>query len=159
MEVEIKSFSEQDVQSCAHLAASSSLKDVYGFSDYGWIEKLSKATDDPNNLLSVAWVGDRIAGFIWVHLKGAFLVAPYLRFIAVDPKFQGMGVGRRLLREFEEQTKHLGKSFFLLVSDFNLEAQKFYEKQGYRKVGELNDFAVPGVTEVIMVKQNIRETI
>ena len=31
MEVEIKSFSEQDVQSCAHLAASSSLKDVYGW--------------------------------------------------------------------------------------------------------------------------------
>ena len=104
-------------------------------------------------------MGDRIAGFIWVHLKGAFLVAPYLRFIAVDPKFQGMGVGRRLLREFEEQTKHLGKSFFLLVSDFNLEAQGFYGKQGYRKVGELADFAVPGVTEVIMLKQNIRETI
>jgi ribosomal protein S18 acetylase RimI-like enzyme len=159
MKVEIRLFNEADVQTCAALAASSSLKAVYGFTEQGWFEKLCNAHKDPNNLLFVAWVGSEIAGFAWVHLKGAFLVAPYLRFIAVDPRFQGLGIGGLLLDEFEERTKHLGKSFFLLVSDFNVGAQRFYQKQGYQRVGELADFAVAGVAEVIMVKSNYQDGI
>ncbi|ADY14323.1 GNAT family N-acetyltransferase [Sphaerochaeta globosa] len=154
MKVEIRPFTEDALQPCARLAASSALKDVYGFTEDSWFEKLRNAGKDPLNTVFVAWVGNEVAGFAWVHLKGAFLVAPYLRFIAVDPQFQGMGVGNLLLHEFEETTKHLGKSFFLLVSDFNQTAQLFYEKHGYCKVGELPDFAVAGVAEVLMCKQN-----
>ncbi len=159
MDVVIRAFTSEDLQSCARLAASSSLKDVYGFTEEGWLEKLSGAPKDENNLLFVAWVGDRIAGFAWVHVRGAFLVAPYLRFIAVDPLFQGFGIGKCLLDEFETKTKQLGRSYFLLVSDFNTGAQHFYEKQGYRRIGELKDFVVPGVQEIIMVKPNRAEKI
>jgi ribosomal protein S18 acetylase RimI-like enzyme len=127
---------------------------TYGFETKEWIGKLTKARNEEGNLLFVAEEEGRLAGFAWVHTHGAFLAAPYLRFIAVDPSFQGRGVGTLLLKEFEEQTRYLGKDWFLLVSDFNTGAQQFYEKHGYQRVGALPSFAKEGITEVIMVKKH-----
>ncbi|MGE4465227.1 GNAT family N-acetyltransferase [Sphaerochaeta sp.] len=129
---------------------------TYGFTVEGWIRKLTKARDEEGNLLFVAEEEGRLAGFAWVHTHGAFLAAPYLRFIAVNPSFQGRGVGTLLLKEFEEQTRNLKKDWFLLVSEFNIGAQQFYEKHGYQRVGALPGFAKEGITEVIMVKKHER---
>jgi ribosomal protein S18 acetylase RimI-like enzyme len=38
------------------------------------------------------------------------------------------------------------------VSDFNREAQGFYTKMGYRKVGELTDFIIAGHAEILLRK-------
>jgi ribosomal protein S18 acetylase RimI-like enzyme len=44
------------------------------------------------------------------------------------------------------------KDLFLLVSDFNVDAQNFYRQMGYLKVGEIADYVVPGVSELIFRK-------
>jgi ribosomal protein S18 acetylase RimI-like enzyme len=152
--MQIRQLKEEDIPLCANLASSLPLGKTYGFTVEGWIRKLKQARNEQGNLLFVAEEEDRLAGFAWVHTHGAFLAAPYLRFIAVDPSFQGRGVGALLLKEFEEQTRYLGKDWFLLVSDFNTGAQQFYEKHGYQRVGALPSFAKEGITEVIMVKKH-----
>jgi ribosomal protein S18 acetylase RimI-like enzyme len=38
------------------------------------------------------------------------------------------------------------------VSDFNREAQAFYAKMGYQKVGELADFIIAGHAEILLRK-------
>jgi ribosomal protein S18 acetylase RimI-like enzyme len=152
--MQIRQIREDDILLCAQLASSLPLGKTYGFTVEDWIRKLKQARNEEGNLLFVAEEEDRLAGFAWVHTHGAFLAAPYLRFIAVDPSFQGRGVGTLLLKEFEERTRPLGKDWFLLVSDFNTGAQLFYEKHGYQRVGALPGFAKEGITEVIMVKKH-----
>ncbi|NCC64172.1 MAG: N-acetyltransferase [Spirochaetia bacterium] len=152
--ITIRKLDEQDIDGCAHLSTSLALGVRYGFVKEQWIEKLKRAHQEKDNLLFLAEEQGRIAGFFWAHLSGAFLSAPYLRFIAVSPDFQGRGVGTLLLNEFEQQTRSMGKDWFLLVSDFNTSAQQFYEKQGYQRVGILPDFAKEGIAEIIMVKRH-----
>ena len=40
------------------------------------------------------------------------------------------------------------------VADFNPEAKRFYEKNGYRQVGEIPGLYREGITEYIMMKEN-----
>ncbi|MCW4012625.1 MAG: GNAT family N-acetyltransferase [Candidatus Bathyarchaeota archaeon] len=152
--MQIRQMREDDITPCANLATSLPLGKTYGFKTEEWIQKLQRACTEKGNLLFVAEEEGRLAGFVWVHTHGAFLAAPYLRFIAVDPEYQGRGVGTLLLKEFEELTRYLKKDWFLLVSDFNTGAQRFYERHGYQRVGELPGFAKEGVAEVIMVKKH-----
>lgn len=52
--------------------------------------------------------------------------------IYVEPLFQGEGVGCKLLKYVEKNSKEKGKSFvFLWVLEDNDPAIKFYEKNGY----------------------------
>lgn len=104
-------------------------------------------------LLFVAELGGKVAGFAWVEPKGAFASAPYLRLIAVDPSARGGGIGAALLAEFEARTAWVGRDWCLLVSDFNVQAQAFYARHGYVKVGSLPGFARPGIDEILMVKK------
>ena len=152
--MQIRQLIEEDLIPCATLACALPLGKTYGFTEEGWIRKLKQARQEAENLLFVAEEEGRLAGFAWVHTHGAFLAAPYLRFIAVDPSLQGRGVGTLFLKEFEDQTRYLKKDWFLLVSEFNIGAQQFYEKHGYQRVGALPGFAKEGITEVIMVKKH-----
>ncbi len=153
MKTTIRAMQSLDITDCAKIARQSTVAEVYGFTEAGWTGDLAAALDAKESILFVAeWEGET-AGFAWVHPRGAFQCAPYLRFIAVNPLFRGKGVGSELIREFERQTRHIKRDFVLLVSDFNFEAQSLYAKLGYQKVGELPGFLVNGVTEFIMVKK------
>ncbi len=153
MKATIRPMNLLDLTDCAKIAKTGPLAEVYGFTERNWVANLADALNNNENILFVAeWEGE-VAGFAWVHPRGTFLSAPYLRFIAVNQLFRGKGIGRQLLGEFERQTAHVKRDFVLLVSDFNFEAQSLYTKCGYQKVGELADFAVKGVTEFIMVKK------
>lgn len=55
--------------------------------------------------------------------------------IAVHPKFQGLGVGTKLLRAAEEEAHSRGhKRAELTVNPTNLSAIRFYERWGWRKL-------------------------
>jgi ribosomal protein S18 acetylase RimI-like enzyme len=54
-----------------------------------------------------------------------------------------------LLHAFEEETARASAHAFLLVSDFNEGAQRFYEREGYVRVGALPGLVLPDVAEVL----------
>ena len=61
-------------------------------------------------------------------------------------------VGTALMRHAEAHIFRTGPNVFLTVSHFNRRAQAFYRARGYRKVGDLPAYVVPGITEVLYRK-------
>ena len=92
-----------------------------------------------------------VCGFAWVVPTGAFGRSPYLRMIGVHPDRARSGIGARLLDEAEQRCG--ADDLFLLVSDFNTEAQAFYRRHGYTQIGAIPGFVLPDVTELIFRKR------
>jgi ribosomal protein S18 acetylase RimI-like enzyme len=92
-------------------------------------------------------------GYIWFSLDGTFARFPYVRNIAIKKEYRGKGIGKQLLSFFEEKGFNATTAVFLLVSNFNTEAQKFYREMGYQEVGRIPDLVRQGITEHIMMKK------
>lgn len=102
----------------------------------------------------VADIGDDTAcGFAWCLPKGAFGRSLYLRLIGVRPDVSRAGIGAALLSAAEQAALSLNTDLILLVSDFNTDAQRFYQRQGYTQVGAIPGYVLPDVAELIYWKQ------
>jgi ribosomal protein S18 acetylase RimI-like enzyme len=91
-------------------------------------------------------------GVCWFIARGAFGSGAYLRTLAVKEGLQGQGLGAELLQGYEAGSDNPPGGWFLLASDFNAGAHRFYARYGYREAGRLPDFAAKGVTERIYWK-------
>jgi ribosomal protein S18 acetylase RimI-like enzyme len=106
------------------------------------------AAGEPVGLARVV-VGGQPAG----HGFGQFGRGGYLQLIALRSGFAGRGLGQLLLAAVEELVALDSRDLFLLTSDFNHGAQRFYARAGYLRVGELPDFVRPGIAEIIYWKR------
>lgn len=66
--------------------------------------------------------------------------------------FRNNGIGHKLIRFSEKRIFDLSPNVFICVSDFNPHAQKLYRELGYKIVGELVDYIIPGHFEILMRK-------
>lgn len=96
----------------------------------------------------------RAVGFTWCLPKGGFGLSAYLKLIGVHPDQTGSGIGAALLTETERMAfAHGSSEMFLLTSDFNSAAQRFYRRQGYEQIGRIPAYILPGVAELIFWKR------
>ena len=102
--------------------------------------------------LAVATLDRSVVGFVLYHLHGTFHSSGYVRWIAVATQARGRGVGRALMRHAEAHIFRTGPNVFLTVSDFNRRAQSFYRTLGYRNVGAIPNYVIPGITELLYRK-------
>ncbi len=105
-----------------------------------------------NKQIHVALRQKECIGFMGVVNKGCFRKFSYLSLIAVKNGYRGQGVGTALLAHFEKIGFEKADRVFLLVSDFNKNAQSLYRKLGYRQVGTIPDLFKQGVSENVLVK-------
>ncbi len=63
------------------------------------------------------------------------------------------GIGSALLTEVERRSAEVASDLFLLVSDFNEAAQRFYQRHGFEQIGEVSGYVLPDVTELIFRKR------
>ena len=98
----------------------------------------------------LAKVAGEPAGFLMISMQGAFV--GYVQLLGVAPEFRGRGVGKALIEYAERRIFRETPNVFICVSDFNQEAQGFYAKMGYQKVGELADFIIAGHAEILLRK-------
>jgi ribosomal protein S18 acetylase RimI-like enzyme len=98
----------------------------------------------------VAEEDGRFAGFIILSLVG--VLNGYIRTIVVDPSQRGRGVGSQLIAFAESRIFAGSPNAFLCVTSFNDRARVLYERLGYQYVGELSDFFVRGVSELLYRK-------
>ena len=96
---------------------------------------------------------DDCLGFMYFMPKGVFGSYPYLHIVAVKEEYRNLGIGKQLIKYFEENSSNYSSTkYFLTVDDFNPQARKLYESLGYQRVGELKDFYKNGITSYIMMK-------
>ena len=91
-------------------------------------------------------------GFIWFILDGIFHSFPYLHIIAVKQESRNEGIGKKLLKFFEDSCFKDYSKLFLVVADFNPDAKILYEKIGYIQVGTIPSLYREGITEHLMMK-------
>ncbi len=159
--LKVRGMRADDVEACAQIVAGEQLWQRYGLTLQRARRVLRRAQAakrrggvSARNIgdLAVVSEGGRILGFIWFHRSGTFRHSGYIQWIAVAPEARGRGVGRDLMRYSEERILKKGPNVMLLVADFNLEAQAFYEKLGYARVGAIPDYMVRGITELLYRK-------
>lgn len=148
----IRNLQSADIIACASIMARNPLWARYNVTFDSAQARLQSGFDNGANIL-VAVSEESVAGFIWYSNKGAFNRSGYIMLIGVDPDIQSHGVGFALMQASEQEMAKSNQDIFLLVSDFNNAAQRFYQRLGYQNIGAIEDYVIPGVTELIYRKR------
>ncbi|TLY45532.1 MAG: GNAT family N-acetyltransferase [Nitrospirae bacterium] len=85
-------------------------------------------------------------------LRQRFLFGDYLELFAIAVSVQGRGYGRALLAHLERVVFQRAKNLFVCASDFNHQARRFYERNGYKEIGPILHLLIPGSSEILLRK-------
>ncbi len=105
-----------------------------------YFETTSRAAENNNELLLIAELRGRPAGFIWFHeemdndvlLREDARRHGYISDLFVLPEFRGQGIARALLAAVEQRCRALGLDRLRVAAiGPNQPARRFYEDQGY----------------------------
>src|SRR4051794_32294642 len=125
-------MTDDDVASCAAMMVATPLWQRYSVTVESASARLSAGIREGAILLvSVEQNHDEPLGFVWLVLRGAFDHSGYIPLIAVKSGQRGGGIGQQLLAAAEARTRESADDIFLTCSDFNVDAQRFYERHGY----------------------------
>jgi ribosomal protein S18 acetylase RimI-like enzyme len=80
------------------------------------------------------------------------LVRGYINLLAVKDGHRGHGIGAALLKFAEQRIFRDWPNVFLCVTTFNTDAQRFYQRMGYKRIGVIEDFIIEGAGEILMRK-------
>ena len=149
-EITFAKGNERHLKDCRDALCRSALGEKY-FSSPGSAENAIREGLRQGNLY-VALIGEECVGFIYIIPKGAFHGFPYLHIIAVKEEYRDRGIGKALLDYSENIASEMADKLFLVVADFNPDAKRFYERNGYQQVGEIPNLYRSGITEYLMTK-------
>ena len=151
----IRPMTLDDVPAVAAIMAGNALWQRYGVTIDSAARRLQRGLAT-GATLAVAAIEGRVTGFVWYVAEGAFQRSGYIMLFGVAPEVHGQGIGHALLAHTEAALFTASPSIVLLVSDFNVEAQRFYQRHGYTQVGVLPDYVKPGVSELIYYKRSLQ---
>jgi GNAT superfamily N-acetyltransferase len=94
-------------------------------------------------------VGGEVAAVAGVRLN--WLRGPYVQFLGVVPTYQKRKLGSAFLAWLAHEARRHGEhNVWVLASNFNAGAQRFYAANGFERTGEIADLVAPGTSEVLM---------
>ena len=93
-------------------------------------EKLKRARDNCETVYS-AWDDKQLAGLINVLDDGE--LTAYVHYLCVNPKYQGIGIGKELLKRVKEKYSHY---LYLILIAETKELIQYYESQGFDNVND-----------------------
>jgi len=93
------------------------------------LQHLLESTNDD------VWVYEKDKLLGWIHVFKAHRVASATFYeiggLVVDPKYRGVGIGRKLVEFVAEQSKHQHMELRVRCNAMRKEAHLFYEKSGF----------------------------
>jgi len=151
MDIRIKKGSLEYLNDCEEALLNSELGKRY-FDGAGSGKKAIIEGLEHGNLY-IALDSDVCVGFMWYIPKGAFHSFSYLHIISIKEAYRCKGIGKKMIDFLEEIVFENTDKIFLVVADFNPDAKHFYEKIGYRQIGEIPNLYRKGITEYLMMKE------
>ena len=151
MKLQFKKGTEEHIDDCIKAIENSTLSDSY-FDSYESKHKAVIEALKSKDLYVAIYNGD-CAGFGYIIQNGAFHAFHYLHLFAVKNEYRGKGIGGKLLKHIEDSVFETGDKLFLVVGDYNPDARKFYEKNGYISVGTIPGLYREGIDEHLMMKK------
>lgn len=106
------------------------------------LTKIEKSITKPDNVYFVALNDNEVIGFAKMKIESAHKVIKpakqsELQKIYILKEFHGTGAGKGLIDAVINQSKEIGtEQLWLDVEIHNLKAKRFYEKNGFSKVGD-----------------------
>lgn len=153
MNIHIKAADMKFIDSCVEILQKSDLGKAY-FSDYRKAADMLTYAVGQKNVYVALNENRKCMGFIYYMTNGVFGSYPYLHIIAVKEEYRSCGIGKQLIKYFEDNASDSSSTkYFLTVDDFNPRAKKLYENLGYKCVGELPDFYKKGINCYLMMKR------
>ena len=149
MEIVIEKGGIEYANDCEEALLSSEIGGRY-FSGKGSASQLVKDGLESGNLFIVK-TNDDFAGFFWYIPNGVFRIFPLLHMMIIRETYRSRGIGTKVLEFIEKAVDK--RKIFLLVADFNTNAKRFYEENGYKQVGEIPNLYRNGITEYLMLKE------
>ena len=131
------------IDSCVEILQDSVLGKAY-FSDHKKATDMLSYAVAQNNVYVALDEHGKCLGFIYYMTKGVFGSYPYLHIIAVKEEYRSHGIGKQLMRFFEDNASDQPRA--------KSRARKLYENLGYKCVGELPDFYKQGINCYLMMK-------
>ena len=105
------------------------------------------------DLLLVAFEGGAVIGLAWLVRTRALDRSAYLRLLLVAEGRQSRGLGAALLARGERDVRASGaRHLVMLVTRSNRRARSFYERHGYKRIGDLPGFVRRGIDESLYLK-------
>ncbi len=152
----IREGARPDVARCAEIIFDSLLWRFYHRTVEDAVASIESAFIPDSRLLVYEESGG-IAGFVILYERGMFCEYGYIRLIGVDAGRRGNGIGAALLSAAEDRLFSLKPWIFLTVTEFNTDAQRFYFRLGYEKIGEIPDYKRSGIAEYLLMKRKDRD--
>jgi ribosomal protein S18 acetylase RimI-like enzyme len=142
----IRPIAGTDIERCARMMERSEPWLTLGQGYESGLAMLGDASRERH----AAVLGGELAGFVVLLMQGALV--GYLQTICVAPERRGNGIGGALMDFAETLVFASHSNLFLMVSDFNQPAQRFYAQRGYERIGAVRDYLVAGRSEILMRK-------
>ena len=153
MFINIKLADTWHIDCCVKILQNSDLGKAY-FNDYEKAKNMLTYAVEQKDVYVALDEDEKCMGFVYYMQKGVFGSYPYLHIIAVKEEYRSLGIGKQLMKYFEENaSEYTSTKLFLTVDDFNPRAKKIYENLGYHCVGELPDFYKKGINCFLMMKR------
>jgi GNAT superfamily N-acetyltransferase len=144
----IRPYKPEDRTAIVAMLASSEPWKKLGYTDADWKKLFDPLPSGREGF--VIELGGTVSGFALLRPK--FLMGDYLELLVVAPLARSHGLGSALLKHIEGLVFERAKNLFACVSDFNAEARKFYQKNGYQEIGPMPSFLIPGSAEILLRK-------
>ena len=141
-----------DLPDLARLMAASALLRRYRMEgESAALQSLTTAFDNGDLLLLTREHG--VTGLAWATFAPRALDgAAYLRLLLVAEAARNAGTGARLLTAVEDRARARANHLYLLVTTDNAAARRFYERHGYRHIGDLPALVWPDLDEALYHK-------
>ncbi len=153
MDIHIQLADMKHLDSCRDILQNSDLGKAY-FSDHEKATNMLTYAMRQKNVYVALDENEKCLGFIYYMKNGVFGSYPYLHIVAVKEEYRNYGIGKQLMKFFEDNASDSSSAkYFLTVDDFNPRARKLYKNMGYKCVGELTDFYKKGINCYLMMKR------
>lgn len=150
--MKIKVATIEDTDQVVKIINDSELGHVYFNKDEARIHRLVAYEISKEQVLVVVDDEANCIAALNYDLRGAFHMHPYIHILVVCKQHKSKGIGKTLMRYFEQEIIEDASKIFLLAGKWNTHAIKFYESLGYSQLCEIDGFYTKNVKEILMLK-------